>query len=59
MAEEAGEARSWPPLQAVAARRDRENERLEAIREDLAEWINSLLDTTLDERTLLNVCCLW
>jgi hypothetical protein len=30
-------------------------ENFQAIREDLAEWINSLLGTSLDERSLLNV----
>lgn len=31
-------------------------ENLQAVREDLAEWINSLLGTSLDDVSLMSVC---
>ena len=42
-------------LQSMSIRQEKYNEKLQAIREDLAEWINSLLGTSLDESTLMHV----
>ena len=42
-------------LHSMVDRKGSENEKFKAIREDLAEWINSLLGSTLEEASFLAV----